>query len=119
MNLNNFTIKGRDTLNQASQIAAAKGQQAIETGHVLKALQEIADNITGFLLKVNEIKKTIEFIDPHRIITVENQEAVQRLVKYTADYKSFFFTCSLTKNVFELKIKHKFSIVETANQGKS
>ena len=50
MNLNNFTIKGRDTLNQATQIAASKGQQAIETGHVLKALQEIADNISTYLL---------------------------------------------------------------------
>jgi ATP-dependent Clp protease ATP-binding subunit ClpB len=49
MNLNNFTIKGRDTINQAAQIAASFDQQAIETGHILKAVQEIADNITGFL----------------------------------------------------------------------
>ncbi|MBN1926859.1 MAG: ATP-dependent chaperone ClpB [Prolixibacteraceae bacterium] len=51
MNLNNFTIKGRDTINQAAQIAAAKGQQAIETGHMLKAVQEIAENISDFLFK--------------------------------------------------------------------
>jgi ATP-dependent Clp protease ATP-binding subunit ClpB len=49
MNLNNFTIKGRDTINQAAQIAASFGQQAIETGHILKAVQEIADNISSFL----------------------------------------------------------------------
>jgi ATP-dependent Clp protease ATP-binding subunit ClpB len=49
MNLNNFTIKGRDTINQAAQISASLDQQAIETGHILKAVQEIADNITGFL----------------------------------------------------------------------
>jgi ATP-dependent Clp protease ATP-binding subunit ClpB len=49
MNLNNFTIKGRDTINQAAQIAASFDQQAIETGHILKAVQETADNITGFL----------------------------------------------------------------------
>jgi len=51
MNLNQFTIKGRDTVNQAAQIAAAKGQQAIETGHLLKAVQVIADNITDFLFQ--------------------------------------------------------------------
>ncbi|MDA3818167.1 MAG: ATP-dependent chaperone ClpB [Prolixibacteraceae bacterium] len=49
MNLNNFTIKGRDTINQAAQIAAANGQQAIETGHMLKALHEVADNVSSFL----------------------------------------------------------------------
>jgi ATP-dependent Clp protease ATP-binding subunit ClpB len=49
MNLNNFTIKGRDTLNQAAQIAASYGQQAIETGHILKALQQIAENVSQYI----------------------------------------------------------------------
>ncbi|MGF7138613.1 ATP-dependent chaperone ClpB [Roseimarinus sediminis] len=49
MNLNNFTIKGRDTINQAAQIAASKGQQAIETAHILKALQQVADNVSNYL----------------------------------------------------------------------
>lgn len=49
MNLSNFTIKGRDTLNQAAQIAASYGQQAIETGHALKALQQIAENVSQFI----------------------------------------------------------------------
>jgi ATP-dependent Clp protease ATP-binding subunit ClpB len=49
MNLNNFTIKGRDTLNQAAQIVASYGQQAIETGHVLKAIQQIAENVSQFI----------------------------------------------------------------------
>lgn len=49
MNLNNFTIKGRDTLNQAAQITASYGQQAIETGHILKAVQQIAENVSQFI----------------------------------------------------------------------
>jgi ATP-dependent Clp protease ATP-binding subunit ClpB len=49
MNLNNFTIKGRDSINQAAQIAASFGQQAIETGHLLKALQQIAENISTYI----------------------------------------------------------------------
>lgn len=49
MNLNNFTIKSREALNQASQIAASKGQQAIETGHLLKSLLQIAENVSAFL----------------------------------------------------------------------
>ncbi len=49
MNLNNFTIKGRDTINQAAHIAASLGQQAIETGHILKALQELAEDVAKFI----------------------------------------------------------------------
>jgi ATP-dependent Clp protease ATP-binding subunit ClpB len=48
MNLNNFTIKGRDTIQQAAQIAASYGQQAIETGHLLKAFQQVADDLSGY-----------------------------------------------------------------------
>jgi ATP-dependent Clp protease ATP-binding subunit ClpB len=51
MNLNNFTIKGRDTINQAAQIAASLGQQAIETGHILKAVQQVAENVSAFLFE--------------------------------------------------------------------
>ncbi len=49
MNFNNFTIKGRDTVNQAAHIAASLGQQAIETGHLLKAVQEVAEDLIKFL----------------------------------------------------------------------
>jgi len=50
MNLNNFTIKGRDTINQAVDIASSMGQQAIETGHILKALQQVAEDINNYLI---------------------------------------------------------------------
>jgi ATP-dependent Clp protease ATP-binding subunit ClpB len=51
MNLNNFTIKSQEALQQAFQIAQGNNQQAVETGHVLKGLLETAENVTGFLLK--------------------------------------------------------------------
>lgn len=50
MNLNNFTIKGRDTINQAVDIASSMGQQAIETGHILKALQQVAEDVSNYLI---------------------------------------------------------------------
>ena len=34
MNLNNFTIKSQEAIQQAMQIATVNGQQAIENGHV-------------------------------------------------------------------------------------
>jgi uncharacterized protein YkvS len=40
--------------------------------------------------RIHEIKNTIEFIDNLRGIMSENQNAIQQLVKYMSDYKSFF-----------------------------
>lgn len=51
MNFNNFTIKSQEALQHAFEIAQGKQQQAIENGHVLKALLHTAENVTGFLLK--------------------------------------------------------------------
>ncbi len=51
MNLNNFTIKSQEAVQHAQQIAMEGGQQAIETGHLLKALLETDENVISFLLK--------------------------------------------------------------------
>ncbi|WP_118975813.1 ATP-dependent chaperone ClpB [Taibaiella koreensis] len=51
MNLNNFTIKAQETLQQAQQEAFNKGNPTIESGHILKALLEDKDGPIEFLLK--------------------------------------------------------------------
>jgi ATP-dependent Clp protease ATP-binding subunit ClpB len=51
MNFNNFTIKSQEAVQQAQQIATANGNQSIETGHLLKGLLEIDENVVSFLLK--------------------------------------------------------------------
>ena len=51
MNFNNFTIKSQEALQHAFEVAQAKQQQAVETGHILKGLLHAAENISGFLLK--------------------------------------------------------------------
>ena len=51
MNFNNFTTKSQEAVQQAQQIAVEKGQQAIETGHILKGILEVDENVTPFLLK--------------------------------------------------------------------
>ncbi len=51
MNLNNFTIKAQEAIQQAFQIAGGYNQQAIETGHILKGLTHSAENVLEFLLK--------------------------------------------------------------------
>ena len=67
MNLNNFTIKSQEAIQQAMQIATANGNQAIENGHILKAILEVDENVTPFILKklgVNQqvFSKTVDAI---------------------------------------------------------
>ena len=51
MNLNNFTIKSQEAIQQAQQLAMSNGQQVIEIGHVLKGILSVDENVTPFLLK--------------------------------------------------------------------
>lgn len=51
MNLNNFTIKSQEAIQQAFQIAQGNNQQAVDTGHLLKGLFYSAENVVSFLLK--------------------------------------------------------------------
>lgn len=67
MNLNNFTIKSQEAIQQAITIATVNGQQAIENGHILKAILEQDETVTPFILKklgINEqvFSKTLDSI---------------------------------------------------------
>ena len=67
MNFNQFTVKSQEAVQQAQTIALTNGQQAIDTGHLLKALLEVDENVVPFLLKkVNAnlpaLKKQLETI---------------------------------------------------------
>ncbi len=49
MNLNNLTLKAQESVQQAFNIAASKGQQSVECAHLLKGIMTEAESITGFL----------------------------------------------------------------------
>ena len=51
MDLNKFTIRSQQAIQQAQVIATGLGQQQVETGHLLKALLEVDKDVTPFLLK--------------------------------------------------------------------
>lgn len=51
MNLNNFTIKSQEAIQQAQQIAMGFEHQAIETGHILKGIFEVDENVAPYLMK--------------------------------------------------------------------
>jgi ATP-dependent Clp protease ATP-binding subunit ClpB len=49
MNLNNFTLKAQESVQQAFNIANSKGQQAVECAHLLKGILSEAESITSFI----------------------------------------------------------------------
>ena len=59
MNFEKFTIKSQEALQKSSEIAASKQQQAIEPGHLLKAILETDENVSNYLFKKLNINATI------------------------------------------------------------
>ncbi len=51
MNLNNFTIKSQEAIQQAQQLAQELGHQQIENEHIFKGVSLVDENVTPFLLK--------------------------------------------------------------------
>ncbi|PQB04047.1 ATP-dependent chaperone ClpB [Aureitalea marina] len=51
MNFSNFTIKSQEVVQRAQQLAMEYGHQQIENEHLMKAILEVDENVTPFLLK--------------------------------------------------------------------
>ena len=51
MNLNNFTTKSQEAIQKSQQIAQSFGHQQIENEHLFKAILEVDENVTPFILK--------------------------------------------------------------------
>ncbi|NQX97500.1 MAG: ATP-dependent chaperone ClpB [Flavobacteriales bacterium] len=87
MNLNNFTIKSQEAVQQAQQIATEMQQQSIETGHLLRGIMEIDENVTPFILQklgvnLNIFKQTLDkIIESYPKVTGGNQYLSQNTNK--------------------------------------
>jgi len=61
MDINKFTIKSQEAIQQAQQLAETNGNQSIETGHLLKGIFLVDQEITPFLLnKLSVNQKIVE-----------------------------------------------------------
>lgn len=59
MNLNNYTIKSQEAIQQAQQIAQSFGHQQIENEHIFKGIFNIDENVLPFLLKKLNVNVSI------------------------------------------------------------
>lgn len=67
MNFDKFTIKSQEAIQTAQNITLSNGNQAIDTGHLLKGILQVDENVTPFLLKklgvhLNPFKLTLDSI---------------------------------------------------------
>jgi ATP-dependent Clp protease ATP-binding subunit ClpB len=51
MNLNNYTIKAQETVQEAISLAQANANQAVDTGHLLRVMLNDSEGITGLLMR--------------------------------------------------------------------
>jgi len=59
MNFDKFTIKSQEALQKSAEIATSLQQQAIEPGHLLKAILATDENVSSYLYKKLNINSTI------------------------------------------------------------
>ncbi len=59
MTFDKFTIKSQEALQKSAEIATARQQQAIEPGHILRAILETDENVSNYLFKKLNINETI------------------------------------------------------------
>ncbi|MBA2421990.1 MAG: ATP-dependent chaperone ClpB [Chitinophagales bacterium] len=104
MNLNNFTIKSQEAIQKAQELALANQNQSIETGHLLKGLMVVDENVIDYLLKklganINHIAtKLAEYLNGYvKVSGASGQylsnDANQALIKaqgYLKEYKDEF-----------------------------
>ncbi|MFM7430091.1 MAG: ATP-dependent chaperone ClpB [Flammeovirgaceae bacterium] len=59
MKFDKFTIKSQEALQKSAEIASGLQQQAIEPGHLLKAIVETDENVTNYVFKKLNINESI------------------------------------------------------------
>nr|WP_297308373.1 ATP-dependent chaperone ClpB [uncultured Flavobacterium sp.] len=70
MNFNNFTIKSQEAIQQAQILVQSNGQQQIENEHIFKAILEVDENVTPFILK--KVNVNVDLFKQLLTATIEN-----------------------------------------------
>ncbi len=68
MDLQKFTIKTQEAIQQAQNIAESKGQQSIETGHLLQGIFAVDQEVIPYILKKLSVNQTVFLAALERIV---------------------------------------------------
>ncbi len=108
MNFDNYTIKAQEAVQKASEIAVANTQQAVETGHLLKAILLVDENVLGYLSKKMSINTVLlntkldELIQAYPKVSGQGQylsndsaRALQNATNFLKEFKDEFVSIEL------------------------
>jgi ATP-dependent Clp protease ATP-binding subunit ClpB len=108
MNFNNYTIKAQEAIQKASEIAVANTHQAVETGHLLKAILLVDENVLGYLSKkmsINTVLLTTKLDDlinnytkvsgQGQYLSNESARALQNATNYLKEFKDEYVSIEL------------------------
>ncbi len=108
MNLNNFTIKSQEAVQQAQQIAIGSQNQSIETGHLLKGILEVDENVTPYILQklgvnINIFKQALDkIVESYPKVSGGNQylsqnanKALQKAASLIKEFKDEYVSIEL------------------------
>ena len=108
MNFDNYTIKAQEAVQKASEIAVANTHQAVETGHLLKAILLVDENVLGYLSKKMSINTVLlntkldELIQAYPKVSGQGQylsndsaRALQNATNFLKEFKDEFVSIEL------------------------
>ncbi len=103
MNLENFTIKAQEAVQQAFTIARGYNHQAVENGHLVKGIISQSENVTSYLFKKlginittfeNVLNKIIESYPKvsggEQYLSTQAGKSLQRSVDYSKEFGDSF-----------------------------
>ncbi|MDD5571090.1 MAG: ATP-dependent chaperone ClpB [Bacteroidales bacterium] len=103
MNLNNFTIKSQEAIQKAQEIAFGNQHQSIETGHIIKAILVVDENVAPYILRKlnvnilnleNNVDKIInsypKIAGGQQYLSANANHVLQKAVSYLKDFKDEF-----------------------------
>ncbi|MEQ9063616.1 MAG: ATP-dependent chaperone ClpB [Vicingaceae bacterium] len=105
MNLNQFTIKSQEAIQQAQQLATELGNQAIEVGHLLKGILITDQNVTPYIFKklgvnAERIEQSTDSIissypkvsGGEVYLSKESNESIQKAIAALKEFKDEYVT---------------------------
>ena len=105
MNMNHFTIKAQEAIQQAFTIALGYNHQAVENGHLLKGILSQSESITSYLLKKlginqntfeNVLHKIIESYPKvtggEQYLSSQSNKSLQKAGQYAREFNDEFIS---------------------------
>ncbi len=103
MNLNNFTIKSQEVIQQAQNLASQEGHQSIDTGHIMSTMLDVDENVIPYILKKMQVnvdlfnQKLDEILKQYpkvsggsQYLSQEANQAIQKATSLLKDFKDDF-----------------------------